>query len=82
MNRYKSLFSEPKAAKVFFAYFLFQTGNFAAFSFFGTWLSDDFQLNVTQVGIAMLILGLGNTIGSFWGNIIIKKLGQSRSLFY
>ncbi|MGG2064933.1 MFS transporter [Bacillus sp. S14(2024)] len=82
LNRYKSLFSEPKAAKVFFAYFLFQTGNFAAFSFFGTWLSDDFQLNVTQLGVAMLILGLGNTIGSFWGNIIIKKLGQSRSLFY
>ncbi|MGG2091496.1 MFS transporter [Bacillus sp. S13(2024)] len=82
LNRYKLLFSEPKAAKVFFAYFLFQTGNFAAFSFFGTWLSDDFQLNVTQVGVAMLILGLGNTIGSFWGNIIIKKLGQSHSLFY
>ncbi|ASB87510.1 MFS transporter [Bacillus sonorensis] len=79
--RYKMLLSEPKVFKTFFAYFIFQTGNFAAFSFLGTWLADDFRLNVSQIGTAMLILGLGNVFGSTLGVHVAAKLGKAYSLY-
>lgn len=80
-NRFRTLLSGPKTFKTFSAYFVFQTGNFAAFSFFGTWLSDDFQFNVKEIGTAMLILGLGNLFGSLFGVHLITKLGKSLSLY-
>ncbi|TXK81854.1 MFS transporter [Paenibacillus sp. N3.4] len=79
-SRYASIFSQTKAIKAFVAYFLFQTGNFAAFSFFGTWLANDFSLSVQQLGTAMLILGLGNTIGSLSGSYLVRKFGIKVSL--
>lgn len=80
-NRYRTLLSKPKAFKTFLAYFIFQTGNFAAFSFLGTWLSDDFHFNVKEIGTAMLILGLGNLFGSLFGIHLITRLGKSLSLY-
>ncbi|MGP7819200.1 MFS transporter [Niallia sp. 01092] len=80
IQRYRSLFSHPKAATLFFAYFLFQTGNFGAFGFLGTWLSDAYHFNVSQIGSAMFILGLGNFCGSFFGSRYINKIGMSTSL--
>lgn len=47
---YRELFSLPKTSFILLAYFLFQTGNFASFSFLGTWLSADFHLNVSRSG--------------------------------
>ncbi|MGG3639973.1 MFS transporter [Bacillus gobiensis] len=79
-NRYKLLFSESHVFIVFFAYLLFQTGNFAAFTFLGTWLNDDYHFNVAQIGTAMLVLGMGNFIGSFFGSRYISKIGQTKSL--
>lgn len=79
--RYRTLLSEPKVLKTFSAYFIFQTGNFAAFSFLGTWLADDFRFNVGQVGTAMLILGLGNLFGSTLGVHLVAKLGRAFSLY-
>ncbi|WP_349346804.1 MFS transporter [Priestia megaterium] len=81
ISRYKSLFSNPKASKLFLAYFLFQTGNFASFNFLGTWLNDDYNFNVTQIGIAMLVLGIGNFCGSFFGSGYVSKIGNSYALF-
>lgn len=80
VKRYKELLKEPPAKKAFFAYFIFQTGNFAAFSFIGTWFSDKFGLNVAEIGSAMLILGLGNTLGSLFGGNIVKRIGQPKTL--
>ncbi|MGO4966114.1 MFS transporter [Bacillus paralicheniformis] len=79
--RYRMLLKEPKVFKTFFAYFIFQTRNFAAFSFLGTWLADDFQLNVSQIGTAMLILGLGNLLGSTLGVHFTTRLGRAYSLY-
>lgn len=80
-NRYRTLLSKPKAFKTFLAYFTFQTGNFAAFSYLGTWLSDDFHFNVQEIATAMLILGLGNLFGSLFGIHLITRLGKSLSLY-
>lgn len=80
VNRYKLLFSESHIPIVFLAYLLFQIGNFAAFTFLGTWLSDDYHFNVTQIGFAMLVLGMGNFFGSFFGTRYIAKIGQTNAL--
>lgn len=81
-SRYRSLLrgSTPKIA--FLAYLLFQLGNFAAFSFIGTWLSDKFSLNVASIGTVILFLGLGNTISSLFGSSLVNKVGARHSLKY
>lgn len=62
-------------------YFIFQTGNFEAISFFGSWLFKDFGLDVTAIGRSMIAIGLGNAIGSLWGTRLVKYLGLPRLLF-
>lgn len=70
----------PKTSVILLAYFLFQTGNFASFSFLGTWLSTDYHLTVSQIGAAMLVLGLGNMLGSLIGSRVSEKLGMFKTL--
>ncbi|MBY0597927.1 MFS transporter [Bacillus bingmayongensis] len=81
ISRYQQLLGNSKVSLSYFAYFLFQTGNFAAFSFFGVWLTTQFGLQVNEVGTAMLILGLGNLTGNILGPRFVKKLGYA-STFY
>ncbi|WKB35982.1 MFS transporter [Terrilactibacillus sp. S3-3] len=80
-GRYKDLFGTHGASSAFLAYLLFQMGNFASFTFLGTWFADAFQLNVSQIGLALLVVGLGNLMGSSIGNRCIGKLGTAKSLF-
>lgn len=80
VNPYRELFSLPKTSVILLAYFLFQTGNFASFSFLGTWLSADYHLTVSQIGAAMLVLGLGNMLGSLIGSRVSEKLGMFKTL--
>ena len=62
------------------AYFVFQTGNFAALSFFGSWFSRDFSLDTAGIGTAMLIIGAGNALGSLYGHRLVSRWGNPRSL--
>ncbi|MDG0767491.1 MFS transporter [Bacillus halotolerans] len=80
VSPYRELFSLPKTSMILLAYFLFQTGNFATFSFLGTWLFTDYHLTVSQIGAAMLVLGLGNMLGSLIGSKIASKLGTFKTL--
>lgn len=79
---YSNLFKAPRAVKYFSGYFLFQIGNYAAFSFIGTWFSKDFSLQVAAIGTAMIGLGLGSTIGSVFGSNLVRILGESKSMLY
>ncbi|PEA25305.1 MFS transporter [Bacillus cereus] len=81
LKRYKQLLRDSKVSLSYFAYFVFQTGNFAAFSFFGVWLSSQFGLQVHEVGTAMLVLGLGNLTGNIFGPRIVNKIGYSISFY-
>ncbi|MEB9841883.1 MFS transporter [Bacillus cereus] len=81
LQRYKQLLTDSKVSLSYFAYFVFQTGNFAAFSFFGVWLSIQFGLQVHEVGTAMLVLGLGNLIGNIFGPRIVNKIGYNLSFY-
>lgn len=62
------------------AYLVFQTGNFAALSFIGSWFAKDFAATQTMIGGAMIVIGLGNAIGSLTGSRLVARLGQQRSL--
>lgn len=62
------------------AYLIFQTGNFAALSFIGSWFAKDFGATQTMIGTAMIVIGLGNAIGSLTGSRLVARLGQKRSL--
>lgn len=81
LKRYKQLLTDSKVSLSYFAYFVFQTGNFAAFSFFGVWLSSQFGLQVHEVGTAMLVLGLGNLTGNILGPRIVNKIGYNLSFY-
>ncbi|MEX0379055.1 MFS transporter [Bacillus sp. S4] len=81
LKRYKQLLKDKKVSFSYFAYFIFQTGNFAAFSFLGVWLSIQFGLRVQEVGTAMLVLGLGNLTGNIFGPRIVKKIGYNLSFY-
>ncbi|WP_144611066.1 MFS transporter [Bacillus cereus] len=78
---YKQLLTDSKVSLSYFAYFVFQTGNFAAFSFFGVWLSIQFGLQVHEIGTAMLVLGLGNLTGNILGPRIVNKIGYNLSFY-
>jgi predicted MFS family arabinose efflux permease len=79
-GRYLALLQEGKAKPSFLAYFVFQTGNFGAFTFLGNWLADKFLMSVNQIGGVLIFLGLGNIIGSFFGSNVVKKIGRQASL--
>ncbi|EJQ09891.1 hypothetical protein IE3_03467 [Bacillus cereus BAG3X2-1] len=81
LKRYKQLLRDSKVSLSYFAYFVFQTGNFAAFSFFGVWLSSQFGLQVHEVGTTMLVLGLGNLTGNIFGPRIVNKIGYNISFY-
>lgn len=78
---YRTLFHTPRVIEYLLAYLLFQTGNFEAFSFIGSWYSANFSLQIAGVGTAMMVLGIGNAIGSLFGSRLIRRLGEARSLF-
>lgn len=80
LQRYISLLSDGKVKKTFLAYFLFQLGNFGAFTFIGTWLNDQFSMTVSGIGGVLIFLGLGNVIGSFFGSWGVQKVGRPRAL--
>ncbi|UKJ43652.1 MFS transporter [Lysinibacillus sp. 1 U-2021] len=82
LGRYRALLGESRSKLAFLGYFIFQLGNFAAFSFIGTWLSDKFQLSIASIGTVFLFLGLGNTISSFFGSSLVKKIGIKTSLSF
>lgn len=63
-------------------YLIFQTGNFCALSFIGSWFAKDFAATQITIGAAMIIIGLGNAIGSLTGSRLVARLGQQRSLLF
>ena len=61
---------------------LFQTGNFTALSFIGSWLAKDFGADQNAIGTAMIVIGFGNAIGSLTGSRLVARLGERRSLLF
>lgn len=79
-GRYIILLRQRSAQISYLSYFILLIGAFAVFTFLSTWLSDKFNLTVSDVGNVMIFVGLGNLLGSFFGSNIIVKLGKRNAL--
>lgn len=77
---YRAVLASGPLLLVLVAYFVFQTGNFAALSFYGSWFARDFGLDTTGIGIAMIVIGAGNATGSLFGHRLVARWGTARSL--
>jgi predicted MFS family arabinose efflux permease len=82
IDSYRSLLRQPGSKRSFLAYFIFQMGNFAAFSFIGIWLSDGFKIGVAEIGTVILFLGFGNLLSSFFSSGFVRKIGVRASFTY
>jgi predicted MFS family arabinose efflux permease len=80
IRTYATVLGSRPLALFLLAYLIFQTGNFEAFSFIGSWFAKDFGLTVGSIGSALIALGIGNTIGSLFGSHLSRRLGEARSL--
>lgn len=58
------------------AYLLFQTANFCGFAFIGTWFAKSFNLSVGAIGSFILLIGVGQFVGSLLGSRLVTWLGQ------
>lgn len=77
---YSAVLSSGPLVLALVAYFVFQSGNFAALSFFGSWFSRDFHLDTVGIGAAMIVIGAGNAAGSLFGHRLVTRWGIPRSL--
>ncbi|MDN7146225.1 MFS transporter [Liquorilactobacillus mali] len=78
---YRNFFKNKQALKLLFSYLLFQMANFCAFSFIGTWFSNNFSLPIASIGGFVLIIGLGQFIGSLTGSHIVHLLTLPKAFF-
>lgn len=78
---YRDLLKNKRALLYLLAYFTFQTGNFCSLSFIGTWFNKSFSLSVGQIGSAMIVIGIGNLLGTVYSSKIVDKLGVSKAFF-
>ncbi|MEU6064302.1 MULTISPECIES: MFS transporter [Streptomyces] len=80
LGTYRTVLGAGRLRWFLLGYLVFQTGNFEAISFFGSWFTKDFGLSVGSVGTAMMAVGAGNVIGSLFGSRLVQRLGLYRSL--
>ncbi|MCJ1995240.1 MFS transporter [Lactococcus piscium] len=81
LTTYAEVLKNKKTVQYLLGYLTFQTGNFAVLSFIGTWFTKDFGLTVSGIGSAMIVIGIGNLIGTLFGSKLINKWGLPKSLW-
>lgn len=73
---YRQLVGNHPVMKLLAAYLLFQTANFCGFAFIGTWFAKSFNLFVGAIGSFILLIGVGQFVGSLLGSRLVTWLGQ------
>lgn len=73
---YRQLIGDHPVMKLLAAYLLFQTANFCGFAFIGTWFAKSFNLSVGAIGSFILLIGVGQFVGSLLGSRLVTWLGQ------
>lgn len=73
---YGQLLQNKPVLKLLGAYLLFQTANFTGFAFIGTWFAKSFGLSVGTIGSFILVIGVGQFVGSLIGARLVTWLGQ------
>lgn len=73
---YRQLIGNHPVMKLLAAYLLFQTANFCGLAFIGTWFAKCFSLSVGAIGSFILLIGVGQFVGSLLGSRLVTWLGQ------
>ena len=73
---YRQRVGNHPVMKLLAAYLLFQTANFCGFAFIGTWFAKSFNLSVGAIGSFILLIGVGQFVGSLLGSRLVTWLGQ------
>ena len=77
---YIEVFKNRLSTSYLLGYFLFQIGNFTMFIFISQWFAHDFGFSENAIGLAMIVLGLGQFCGATFGNRVVMRLGLAKSL--
>jgi MFS family permease len=59
-----------------FASFIDRTGGFVLFPFFALYITQRFEVGMTEVGYVLFVLAVSGTIGSFIGGAIADRFGR------
>ena len=81
VGSYRRVLGSRVLRRSLLAYLMFQTGNYASFSFIGSWLAKDFGASQGAIGKAMMMIGLGTALGSILGPRLVARIGERRSLW-
>lgn len=79
-KRYSSLLNKNAAKVSFLSYFIFQTGNFSAFAFIGSFFAYTFSFDLSKIGVLMIFLGIANFIGSSVSGRLVQKIGAYKTV--
>ncbi|KRL12743.1 MFS transporter [Schleiferilactobacillus perolens] len=71
---YSQVWHNRPVVKLLFAYFLFQMANFCGFAFIGTWFAKSYSLAISLIGSLMLVIGIGQFIGSLLSSRLVHWL--------
>ena len=76
---YSQVWHNRPVVKLLFAYFLFQMANFCGFAFIGTWFTKSYSLAISLIGSLMLVIGIGQFIGSLLSSRLVHWLTLSKA---
>ena len=76
---YRDLLKNKRALLYLLAYFAFQIGNFCSLAFIGSWFNKSFSLSVGQIGSAMIVIGVGNLLGTMYSSRVVGRIGISKA---
>jgi DHA1 family inner membrane transport protein len=74
------LFWDPKARAMLAVAFLVSMANDGIFVIYGAWLEQQFQLNVTQLGLGTSVIGMAELGGEFMTVGLADRMGKERAL--
>jgi predicted MFS family arabinose efflux permease len=63
------------------AHFFYFFGMFGALTYVGNWMSDEFGLDVSEIGLLVVTCGMGNLTGNLLGSRIVARWGPRTVLF-
>eukprot|EP00003_Mantamonas_plastica_P002281 TRINITY_DN1172_c0_g1_i3.p1 TRINITY_DN1172_c0_g1~~TRINITY_DN1172_c0_g1_i3.p1 ORF type:complete len:431 (-),score=147.98 TRINITY_DN1172_c0_g1_i3:58-1350(-) len=81
-NGFSVVMSQPVANWTFFLLIIHGGSYNAVFAAFGSWLVDDYKLDVEQIGLVVLAIGIGEVLGALCVSLFGAKIGRHETVFW
>lgn len=59
--------------------FCMSLGSLGMYAYLGLWLSQSFDMEVTGIGLSVIVVGIGNLLGNLSGGRLADRLGKRRT---